>query len=60
MDGGGNVKITLLVNGDYATDKNLAEGVVAMIEEAGIQVSLNTLVGQRPRRQRATRAPGTG
>jgi len=43
--GGQNVQLTLLVNGDYQTDKNLAEGVVAMLEEAGIQVALQTLAG---------------
>lgn len=43
--GGANVQITLLVNGDYETDKNLAEGVVAMLEEAGIQVALNQVSG---------------
>lgn len=43
--GGQDVQITLLVNGDYQTDKNLGEGVVAMLEEAGIQVALNTLAG---------------
>ena len=43
--GGQNVQITLLANGDYQTDRNLAEGVVAMLEEAGIQVALNVLPG---------------
>jgi peptide/nickel transport system substrate-binding protein len=43
--GGADVQITLLANTDYATDKNLAEGVVAMLEEAGIRVSLNLLSG---------------
>ena len=43
--GGGNVEITLLANGDYATDKNLAEGVVAMMEQAGIRVIPNVLSG---------------
>jgi peptide/nickel transport system substrate-binding protein len=43
--GGANVQMTLLVNGDYETDKNLAEGVVAMLEEAGIQVALNQVSG---------------
>ncbi|TNC49865.1 ABC transporter substrate-binding protein [Rubellimicrobium rubrum] len=43
--GGQDVQITLLVNGDYQTDRNLGEGVVAMLEEAGIQVALNTLAG---------------
>lgn len=54
--GGGNVQLTLLVNGDYQTDKNLAEGVVAMLEEAGIQVALNTLSGND---RDATRDAGT-
>lgn len=43
--GGANVQITLLANTDYSTDGNLAEGVVAMMEEAGIQVVLNMLSG---------------
>jgi len=43
--GGGNVEITLLANGDYATDKNLAEGVVAMMEPLGLRVIPNILAG---------------
>jgi peptide/nickel transport system substrate-binding protein len=43
--GGQNVQITILTNGDYQTDRNLAEGVVAMLEEAGIQATLNVLSG---------------
>ena len=43
--GDGDVQITLLANTDYQTDRNLAEGVVAMMEEAGIRVSLNLLTG---------------
>ncbi|EPX83258.1 ABC-type dipeptide transport system, periplasmic component [Rubellimicrobium thermophilum DSM 16684] len=43
--GGADVQITLLANTDYATDRNLAEGVVAMMEAAGIRVSLNLLSG---------------
>jgi peptide/nickel transport system substrate-binding protein len=43
--GGANVQMTLLVNGDYETDKNLSEGVVAMLEEVGIQVALNQVAG---------------
>ena len=43
--GGANVQVTLLANTDYSTDSNLAEGVVAMMEEAGIQVALNLLSG---------------
>ncbi|TNC65529.1 ABC transporter substrate-binding protein [Rubellimicrobium roseum] len=54
--GGADVQITLLVNGDYETDKNLASGVVAMLEEAGIQVALNQLSGND---RDATRDAGT-
>lgn len=43
--GDGDVQITLLHNIDYQTDKNLAEGVVAMMEAAGIKVVLNSLSG---------------
>ena len=43
--GGADVQVTLLHNIDYQTDKNLAEGIVAMMEEAGIQVVLNSLSG---------------
>ncbi|SMY06679.1 ABC transporter substrate-binding protein [Flavimaricola marinus] len=43
--GGANVQVTLLSNNEYATDGNLAEGIVAMMEEAGIQVALNSLAG---------------
>ncbi len=44
-DSGGNVEITLLVNGDYATDKSLGEGIVAMMETVGIRVIPNILSG---------------
>lgn len=44
-NGGEDVQITLLVNADYQTDKNLAEGVVAMMEDVGLRVVLNTLSG---------------
>lgn len=43
--GGADVQVTLLVNTDYQTDRNLGEGVVAMLEEAGIRVTLNLLSG---------------
>ncbi len=43
--GGADVQVTLLANTDYSTDRNLAEGVVAMMEEAGIRVALNLLSG---------------
>lgn len=45
FEGGGNVEITLLVNGDYATDKSLGEGIVAMMEPLGIRVIPNILSG---------------
>jgi peptide/nickel transport system substrate-binding protein len=41
--GGADVQVTLLHSGDMSTDSNLAEAVVAMMEEAGIKVALNTL-----------------
>lgn len=40
---GEDVLITLLSTKDYQTDKNLAEGVVAMMEQAGLRVSLQSL-----------------
>jgi alpha-galactoside transport system substrate-binding protein len=43
--GDGDVQVTLLHNADYQTDKNLAEGFVAMMEEAGLKVVLNSLSG---------------
>ena len=43
--GGKNVEITLLGNADYATDKSLVEGVVAMAERAGLRVIPNVLAG---------------
>ncbi|WDR04180.1 ABC transporter substrate-binding protein [Devosia algicola] len=43
--GGGDVEITLLANSDYATDKNLVEGVVAQMERLGLRVIPNTLAG---------------
>jgi peptide/nickel transport system substrate-binding protein len=43
---GGDLTVTLLTNADYATDKNLAEGVVAMMADAGVKVTLNTLTGK--------------
>jgi peptide/nickel transport system substrate-binding protein len=41
--GSGDVQITILHTTDYQTDRNLAEGVVAMLEEAGIKATLNSL-----------------
>jgi peptide/nickel transport system substrate-binding protein len=43
--GGGDLQIVLLVNGDYQTDKTIAEALVAMMAEVGIKVTLNTLSG---------------
>jgi peptide/nickel transport system substrate-binding protein len=39
--GGADVEITLLANTDYATDSNLAEGVIAMLEPLGLRVIAN-------------------
>jgi peptide/nickel transport system substrate-binding protein len=43
--GGEDVNLTLLANADYQTDKSLAEGVVAMLGDIGLKVSLNLLSG---------------
>ena len=43
---GGDLTVTLLVNSDYATDGNLAEGVVAMMTDVGVKVTLNSLTGK--------------
>lgn len=43
--GGQDVEITILANADYATDKNLAEGVIAMMEPLGLRVIANFLTG---------------
>jgi peptide/nickel transport system substrate-binding protein len=39
--GGADVEITILANTDYATDKNLAEGVIAALEPLGLRVIAN-------------------
>lgn len=39
--GGKDVEIVLLLNGDYQTDKSLAEGIVAMMERVGLRVVLD-------------------
>lgn len=44
-NGGADVEITLLANTDYATDSNLAEGVIAMMEPLGIRVIANFQAG---------------
>jgi peptide/nickel transport system substrate-binding protein len=41
--GGADVQIALLNNSEMSTDGNLAEAVVAMMEEAGIKVALQSL-----------------
>ncbi|MEM9626184.1 MAG: ABC transporter substrate-binding protein [Pseudomonadota bacterium] len=41
--GDGNVNVTILHTNDYQTDKNLAEGVVAMLEDVGISATVNSL-----------------
>lgn len=43
---GDDLNVTLLVNSDYATDKNIAEGVVAMMADVGVKVTLNALAGK--------------
>jgi peptide/nickel transport system substrate-binding protein len=43
--GGQDVEVTLLANADYQTDKNLAEGVVASMEQIGIRVIVNLVTG---------------
>ncbi|WP_417248795.1 ABC transporter substrate-binding protein [Celeribacter sp.] len=39
--GGVDVNISLLTTSDYATDKNLTEGIVAMMEDIGLKVTPN-------------------
>jgi peptide/nickel transport system substrate-binding protein len=46
LAGGSNLNVTLLTQSDYATDKNLAEGVIAMMGDIGVKVSLNALGGK--------------
>jgi peptide/nickel transport system substrate-binding protein len=43
--GGADVQVILMTNTDYQTDRNLAEGVVAMMAEAGLKVTLDPLAG---------------
>ena len=43
--GGKDVEVTLLANADYQTDKSLAEGVVASMEQIGIRVIVNLVTG---------------
>ena len=44
--GGEDVTMTLLGNVDYKTDKNLAEGVVAMMADIGLKLTLNQMPGK--------------
>ena len=44
--GGADVNVVLLTQSDYATDKNLAEGVVAMMGDIGLKVTINALTGK--------------
>ena len=44
--GGADLNVTLLTQSDYATDKNLAEGVVAMMGAIGVKVTLHALIGK--------------
>ncbi|OHV79573.1 ABC transporter substrate-binding protein [Ensifer sp. LCM 4579] len=45
--GGGDVQIVMLVNSDYNTDRNLAEGVVGQMEQLGLKVVLNAVDGTK-------------
>ena len=44
--GGGDLNVTLLANSDYQTDKSLAEGVIAMMGDIGVKVTLSALTGK--------------
>ncbi|MGL4309780.1 MAG: ABC transporter substrate-binding protein [Paracoccaceae bacterium] len=46
VPGGEDLNVTLLSNADYSTDGNLAEGVIAMMGDVGVKVSLNSLTGK--------------
>ncbi|WP_040586459.1 ABC transporter substrate-binding protein [Allomesorhizobium alhagi] len=43
--GGSDVQIVLLVNSDYSTDRNLAEGLVGQMEQLGLKVTINAVDG---------------
>jgi peptide/nickel transport system substrate-binding protein len=45
--GGADVQIVLLVNSDYNTDRNLAEGLVGQMEQLGLKVVLNSVDGTK-------------
>ena len=46
LPSGEELNVTLLSQSDYATDKTLAEGVVAMMADAGVKVTLSLLTGK--------------
>lgn len=46
LPGGDDLNVVLLSQSSYATDKNLAEGVVAMMADAGVKVTLSLLDGK--------------
>ena len=46
LAGGDDLNATLLVNADYASDKTVAEAVVAMMADVGIKVTINSLTGK--------------
>lgn len=46
VPGGDDLNVVLLSQSSYATDKNLAEGVVAMMGDIGVKVTLNLLDGK--------------
>ena len=58
--GGKDVEIVLLVNTDYTTDKNLAEGVVGQMEKLGIRVDSQFARRQAARQQHVCGQAGTG
>ncbi|MCF3641062.1 ABC transporter substrate-binding protein [Rhizobium sp. TRM95111] len=45
--GGADVQVVLLVNSDYGTDRNLAEGIVGQMEQLGLKVVLNAVDGTK-------------
>lgn len=45
--GGRDVEIVLLIDNSYATDRNLAEGLIGQMEKLGIRVVLNSLDGKQ-------------
>ena len=46
LAGGDDLNVTVLVNADYASDKTVAEAVVAMMADVGIKVTINSLTGK--------------